>query len=120
MRIALSSAGFSEFSAISSSLGKCPTFLVYDFESHTYECIENKARLEEKSNGPKAIQFLKDKNVDGLITFHIGRNAFNEAKISNFPIYICNQGEIIKNALNQYVNNGLFQLESYDSYNKEH
>lgn len=117
MKIAISSSGFSEYSIISSSLGKCPNFIVYDFDTKEFECIENKARIEDKSNGPKAIRFLKEAGIDALITWHIGINAYNQSVISELPVYMCNQGEVIRDALYQYFNNELSLIESPDSIN---
>ena len=117
MKIALSSSGFSEYSLISSSLGKCPNFIIYDHEAKTFECLENLARKEDKSNGPKAIKFLLDNGIDTLITWHIGNNAYNQAAISGLEVYMCNQGEIIRDVLYKYYNNELKLLESADSIN---
>ena len=114
MKIALSSAGFSEYSLLSPSLGKCPNFLIYDTETKSYECFENKARLEDKSNGPKAIRNLVSNGVDHLITYHIGRNAFNEAKLSGLPVFMSPQGEVVNNALKKYFNNELKELNIFD------
>jgi len=117
MKIALSSAGFSEYSAISSSLGKCPNFIIYDFETKSFDSLENVCRLEDKSTGPKAIKMLKSNGIDHLITWHIGHNAYNQAQLSGVEVYLCQEGEIVRDALYKYFNNELSLLESLDSIN---
>lgn len=115
LKIALSSAGYSEYSLISSSLGKCPTFIVYDHDTKTFECLENHARKEDKSNGPKAIRYLKEEGIDALITWHIGDNAYNQSILSGLPIYLCNQGEIIRDVIYKYFNNEIPLLENAET-----
>lgn len=117
MKIALSSSGFSEFSVISSSLGKCPNFIVYDYDTKEFESLENVSRKEDKSNGPKAIRYLKENGIDALITWHIGHNAYNQAVLSKLPVYLCAQGEIIRDVIYKYYNNELELIESLDSIN---
>jgi len=117
MKIALSSAGFSEYSLVSSSLGKCPNFIIYDYETKKFELLENIVRHEDKSNGPKAIRYLKEQGIDALITWHIGLNAYNQAQISKIPVYLCTQGEIIRDAVYKYYNKELMFLESEELIN---
>lgn len=117
MKIAISAAGYSEYSSVSSSLGKCPNFIIYDFKTKQFDSLENVARKEDKSNGPKAVKYLIQNGVDVLITWHIGLNAYNQAQLSGLQVYLCQQGEKVKDVIYKYFDNELELLDSEKEIN---
>jgi predicted Fe-Mo cluster-binding NifX family protein len=114
MKIAFASSGFSEYSYLSQSLGECPNFIIYDLNDKTFGSIENRYRNSDKSKGPKAIRMLKEYQVDAVITYHIGRNAFNEAKLGGINVYLSPELDMITNVLNKYLSKELQLVESFD------
>lgn len=116
MKIAICSAGLSEFSITSMKLGKCPNFVIYNHEDLSFTTVENKSRLSEQQNGPKAIRELKSLGVEAIITTNIGKNAFQQAKIMNIAVYKCDEGDIVREVIYKYFQNALLLL---DQFNKD-
>ena len=114
MKIAICSLGFSEFSVMSKTLGKCMSFIIYDYETGSFSRLENTAKNETKASGPIAIRQLKKLGIDAIITWNIGRNAFNQAVISGIPVYQVSEGEVVNTAIIKFKNNQLLKIENYD------
>jgi len=114
MKIAICSAGLSEFSITSIKLGKCPNFVIYNHEDLSFTTVENKSRLDEHQNGPNAVRELKKLGVEAIITTNIGKNAFNQARIMNIPVFKSDEGEIVRDVIYKYFKNELIQLEQFN------
>ena len=114
MKIAICSAGLSEYSITSIKLGKCPNFVIYDHEDLSFTTVENISRLDVSQNGPNAVRALKKLGVDVIITTYIGKNAFQQAKIMNIPVYKGDEGEIVRDVIYKYFRNELVELEFFN------
>ncbi len=119
MKIALCSTGPSETHHISESLGKCPTFIIYDHQSLTFMPFKNSVILQDSEYGPNAIKILHQEHVDVLITCNIGKNAFEEATKLGIKIYKAQDHMTIKDSIYAYFNKNLKELHTFNKFTQK-
>jgi len=84
MKIAVTSTGGSLDALVNEQFGRCPYFIIYDTETKKFEAISNLGEQMQSGAGPKAASILINKNVEVLLTGHVGDKAgqvLNKAKI---------------------------------------
>jgi len=87
MKIAVTATGINKTDLTDSRFGRGNYFQIYDTETKDIACIENEAKNAEGGAGIAAAQQIIDLDVDALISWKVGPNAyklFNKAGIKMF------------------------------------
>ena len=96
----------------------CPSFartyyfLFVNPQDGKKELIENPAKDEEGGAGPKAAQFIVDRNIDAIITPRLGENAAEVLQQAQIEIYKSAETEVEKN-IEMFTQNKLEKLSHF-------
>jgi predicted Fe-Mo cluster-binding NifX family protein len=75
MKLAITSTGNSLESAMCEKFGRCKFLIIYESETKNYEAIENFAKTMNSGAGPKVAEMILMKEVEVLLTGHVGDKA---------------------------------------------
>jgi predicted Fe-Mo cluster-binding NifX family protein len=106
MIIAVSSEQHDSELFVSSRFGSCKRFVLFSTNDETREVIENPYADSLGDAGIQSAQMLIERNVDVLITDHIGRNAFRVLSAANIGIYRCTVKRV-KESIDLFLDGGL-------------
>ncbi|HON81647.1 MAG TPA: NifB/NifX family molybdenum-iron cluster-binding protein [Methanoregulaceae archaeon] len=108
MRICIPSKGPEPGDLVDERFGRAPYYVIFDAESGTTESYKNPAAEGMGGVGPRAAQFLLDKNVQVLVTARIGGNALGALKAGGITILLYDQaGSTVRDAIAAYKSGGL-------------
>jgi predicted Fe-Mo cluster-binding NifX family protein len=108
MRICIPSKGPEPGDLVDERFGRAPYYLLYDNESEAIESHKNPAAEGMGGVGPRAAQFLLDKNVNVLITARVGGNALGALKAGGIIILLYEEaGRTVSDAISAYKRGGL-------------
>lgn len=92
---------------ISKLYGNAPYFAL--FNGTNLSIVEN----EEKGNGPKSAEFLKDKGATSTIYYHMGEGVYKAFVKNNIDVYSAEHNEyLISQAYEMFKSNSLTKLTS--------
>ena len=111
MKILVSSLGKEKSDAFDTRFGRCEYFQIFDTETKEYEVLENRGKTSEHGAGIASSQQAIDKDVDILITGHLGPNAFEVLGSSGIKLYSANSGTV-EEVINLYVEGKLEEISS--------
>ena len=106
MKIAISSSGNSLDAQLDPRFGRCAYFLIVDPADMRYETFDNQSAALSGGAGIQAAQFLADKNVNAVITGHVGPNAVHTLAAAGIDIYVEQRGSV-EEAVNRYKSGAL-------------
>ena len=106
MNIAISSSGKTLDSSLDPRFGRCACFLIVNPADMRYEAFDNQSATQSSGAGIQAAQFLADKNVNVVITGHVGPNAVQTLEAAGIDIFAEQQGTI-KEVVEKYKSGGL-------------
>jgi predicted Fe-Mo cluster-binding NifX family protein len=101
MKIAISSTGKTLDSPLDPRFGRCAWFLVIDPADMHYEVFDNQSSAQSGGAGIQAAQFLADKNVNAVITGHVGPNAVKTLAAAGIEIF-AEQQDTIEEVVERY------------------
>lgn len=104
MKLAVTSTGNSPESGMCEKFGRCKFFVIYDTETNNYEAISNFGETMNSGAGPKAAEMILMKEVEVLLTGHVGdkaEEALNKAGIKIVTGYT--NILRVKDVVNQYL-----------------
>jgi predicted Fe-Mo cluster-binding NifX family protein len=94
MKIAISSSGTTLDSALDPRFGRCACFLIVDPADMSHEAFDNQSTAQSSGAGIQAAQFLADKNVNALITGHVGPNAVQTLAAAGITVFAEQRGTV--------------------------
>jgi predicted Fe-Mo cluster-binding NifX family protein len=77
MRICVTAFSDKPDAAVDPRFGRCRYFIILDSETMNHETVENAGLNATSGAGIQAAQTIANKEIDVVITGHIGPNAFN-------------------------------------------
>jgi predicted Fe-Mo cluster-binding NifX family protein len=111
MKLAISSLGDNLEAQVDPRFGRCQFIIIYDTETNNYEAIKNPNIMAAGGAGIQTAQFVADKNVEILITGHLGPNAFRTLEAANIKLFSVQQSSV-KEAIDKYNGNQLSPIEN--------
>jgi len=72
MRAVIASKGNSFEALLDKHFARCAFFVIYDSESKSTEFISNPYQSMEEGAGPAAVEFMKKKGIEKIITGELG------------------------------------------------
>ena len=87
MKITLTVLGSSLEHDLDPRFGRARYFLIYDTETHFVEVIDNEANAPSGGAGIAAAQKLVDRQVEVVITGHVGPNALSVLRAAKLKLY---------------------------------
>ena len=106
MKLCITSTGKDIDARIDTTFGRAPYFIVINTATNALEVVENSATTQGHGAGITAAQLLSDKGVDGVLTGHVGPNAFNAFRASGMKLFVgASSQDTVKEALAKF-NNG--------------
>ncbi|WP_031515908.1 NifB/NifX family molybdenum-iron cluster-binding protein [Desulfofalx alkaliphila] len=94
MKVAISSSGKESTGQVSTRLGRCQYFIIYNTENGKSERVENKARFSPGGAGIATAKNLADMGVDAVVTGFIGPKAFSALKAAGITMYTGARGTV--------------------------
>jgi len=105
MKLAVTSTGNSAEAAMCEKFGRCKYFVIYDSETKIYEAISNFAKTMEGGAGPKAAEMMIMKEVEVLLTGHVGDKAEEVLKKAGIEIVTGFSNSFrVKDVVEKYLN----------------
>ena len=111
MKVAVSATGSDLTASVDRRFGRCSWFLFVDAASLDFEAVENKNADDTSGAGIACAQLVLEHDAEAVITGQVGPNAFEVLKQGGVKIYIASEGTSVKDALTQYQNGELRQME---------
>ena len=111
MKVAVSATGSNLNTTVDRRFGRCPWFLFVNAESLQYEAIENKNADDASGAGTACAQLVLEHDAEAVISGQVGPNAFEALKQGGVKILIASEGTSVRDALTQYQNGKLRQME---------
>lgn len=104
MKLAITSTGNSQEAAMCEKFGRCKFFVIYDSETENYEVIENFAKTMDSGAGPKAAELIIMKEVEVLLTGHVGDKAEEVLNKAGIKIITGYTNKLrVKDVVNKYL-----------------
>jgi predicted Fe-Mo cluster-binding NifX family protein len=88
MKLCIPSTGKDIEAQVNTAFGRAPYFLIVDTDTDATDVIENTADTQGHGAGIAAAQLVSDKDVDGVITGHIGPNALNAFRAAGIRLFV--------------------------------
>lgn len=88
MKLCITSTGKDIAANIDTTFSRAPYFLIIDTETNAVETVENTAANQGQGAGIAATQLVSDKGIDGVLTGHVGPNAFNALRESGIKLFV--------------------------------
>ncbi len=114
MKIALPVKKVSDGYLLSSRFGKAPFFLIFDAKTDEIKVIRN-----EYQNGRDIANILSSKGVKAVITYHIGKGAFNHLKNLCMEVYYSDNKNIPYTKVIQQFKEGNLQKIKDKNFKQE-
>jgi predicted Fe-Mo cluster-binding NifX family protein len=111
MKVAVSATGCDLTASVDRRFGRCPWFLFVDGASLDFEAVENKNADEASGAGTACAQLVLEHDAEAVISGQVGPNAFEVLKQGGVKILIASEGTSVRDALTQYQNGKLRQME---------
>lgn len=96
-------------SDLSDAFGKSKYFMIYDTDSKSFEFIANPFLAELGGAGIQTARLLIEKNIEAVITTHIGLNSLRFFKATKIRVYRCSRLKA-KDAVKLLDNNRLEEI----------
>ena len=112
MKIAIASSGKTLDSLVDPRFGRCPYFLILNEENDEFEMIENTAGQAFRGAGISAAQMVVNKGAKVVVAGNFGPNALNVLSASGIKIFSGFSGMTVKEALAQYKEGKLQEVNS--------
>ena len=87
MKIAVSATEGTIDSQVDPRFGRCGYYIFIDTESGDVEVQENRARISGSGAGIQAAQFIVEQGADGVISGHLGPNAYQVLNAAGLKLY---------------------------------
>ncbi len=95
MRIALSAKGNDLDSPVDPRFGRAEVFIIYDTETGSFECFDNKANLDlTQGAGIQSARNVVSHQVQYLITGHCGPNAHRTLSAAGVGVIVGATGSV--------------------------
>ena len=94
MRVAITSKGKTMDAEIESRFSRTPFFVIVDTETGEFEAFKNPGASARDAACVKAVKFLVDQGVKGVLTDNIGHNAFVTIKDTPIRVYLGATGTV--------------------------
>jgi len=111
MKVAISATGSDLTASVDGRFGRCPWFLFVHGASLNYEAVENKSADNSSGAGTACAQLVLEREVDVVISGRVGPNAYEVLNQGGIKIFIAPEGISVKEAITQYKNGELKQME---------
>ena len=113
MKIAVAVEKKDKDAKVDPRFGRAGFFAVYDDEKKQYEFASNNQNLSlPQGAGIQAAKSVVDTGADILIARNVGPKAYDMLTGSGVEIYICGEGLVVREAIDQYVRGKLSRLEA--------
>ncbi len=96
---------------VGSRFGRTGYFLLVDPATMAWSAAENAARDAGGGAGPQTAQFLAEHGVDGVIAVEFGPNADEALRMAGIPMYHCDRGTTVRDAVERLGKGELPQPE---------
>lgn len=110
MKIVLSSQGNKKDALVDVRFGRCNYFAVYDFDTNSFEFIENISKESNQGAGIAAAQAVLKLNVKALLTERLGPKAYKVLEASDLDLHKCH-GMSLEEAVNRFKTKSLKLIE---------
>lgn len=111
MKVAVSATGSDLNAAVDRRFGRCPWFLFVDAASLDFDAVENKHADDASGAGTACAQLVLEHDAEAVISGQVGPNAFEALRQGGVKIFIAREGMSVREALIQYQNGALKQME---------
>lgn len=112
MKIAVCAQSDTPNAAIDARFGRAAFFAVFDDAARQWAFFENNQNLQAAQGaGIQAAQTVIDANADALIAFNVGPKAMAALTASGIAVYQTITGVTVQQALNEYQDGTLTQLQ---------
>jgi predicted Fe-Mo cluster-binding NifX family protein len=115
VKIAFTTSGDTLNSSMESRFGRARKFIIYDFDSETFEVIDNEKSMDAaEGSGIQAAYAVAGKGVHGLVTGQCGPKAYRALYTAGVWIYHTDASTVTE-ALSKYRLGKLPLAESSDA-----
>lgn len=90
---AITSTGRTEKSLLDLRFGKCESIVIFNATKNQFSIVENPYKDQEHS-GTKLVKFLKEYNVNAIITGEVGPNVSTMLEKEKFRLILLNEERI--------------------------
>lgn len=102
MKIAITSSGKENTSALNPRFGRCEYFITVDTDTKEWEAFENPAVSAGGGAGTQAAQFIANQGVEAVISGRFGPNAFTALDAAGLQAFASTQ-ETVDAALDKFL-----------------
>jgi predicted Fe-Mo cluster-binding NifX family protein len=111
MKIAITSSGKENTSALNPRFGRCEYFILVDTETKEWEAIENPAVGAGGGAGTQAAQFIANQGAEAVISGRFGPNAFTVLEAAKLQAFVSTQ-KTVDAALEKFLAGELEQVKA--------
>ena len=111
MRVGISATGRDLDARVDDRFGRCPWFLVVDFDSLEFTILENRHAQAGTGAGMAAAKDLIDAHVDAVVSGQVGPKAYEVLKSLNIDIFLVAGDITVKGALEKLEKGELRKME---------
>lgn len=103
MKICVSATGKEMTAKVDATFGRARYLLIIDTDTFEMEALDNSAENVTPGAGIAAAQLIANKDVDALLTGHVGPNAYAALESAGIKIYEgASTGDTVQEAVNKF------------------
>lgn len=88
MKLCITSTGKDLDARLDPTFGRAPYFVIIDTATNETAVVENSASTQGHGAGIAAAQLIADQEVDGVVSGHVGPNAFQAFQASGIKLFV--------------------------------
>ena len=111
MRLVITTTGKDLEALVDPRFGRCEYFIFVDVDNMDFEVLANESAMATGGAGIQAAQTVVEKNIDAVITGHLGPNAYQILTASNIKLFTGASGTV-RNSVEKYQKGELKETTS--------